>query len=127
MFCPQCGQQQITASLRFCSRCGFPLEAVSASAGNWRDASRVFRPSQQGAFTTPQGCEAGRAVAVAGHYPGSASGCAQQLQCRKPLRHPHADGGNFLFSGWLVTDAVRGGCLRKEPLAIDRCLRTLLP
>ena len=28
MFCPQCGQQQITASLRFCSRCGFPLEAV---------------------------------------------------------------------------------------------------
>ncbi len=27
MFCPQC-QQQITASLRFCSRCGFPLEAV---------------------------------------------------------------------------------------------------
>ena len=28
MFCPQCGQQQVTASLRFCSRCGFPLEAV---------------------------------------------------------------------------------------------------
>ena len=28
MYCPQCGQQQITASLRFCSRCGFPLEAV---------------------------------------------------------------------------------------------------
>ena len=27
MFCPQCGQQ-ITSSLRFCSRCGFPLEAV---------------------------------------------------------------------------------------------------
>lgn len=27
MFCPQCGQQ-VTASLRFCSRCGFPLEAV---------------------------------------------------------------------------------------------------
>ena len=28
LFCPQCGQQQVTASLRFCSRCGFPLEAV---------------------------------------------------------------------------------------------------
>lgn len=28
MFCPHCGQQQITESLRFCSRCGFPLEAV---------------------------------------------------------------------------------------------------
>ena len=28
MYCPQCGQQQVTSSLRFCSRCGFPLEAV---------------------------------------------------------------------------------------------------
>lgn len=28
MYCPQCGQQQVTDSLRFCSRCGFPLEAV---------------------------------------------------------------------------------------------------
>jgi hypothetical protein len=29
MYCPHCGQQQISGSLRFCSRCGFPLEAVS--------------------------------------------------------------------------------------------------
>ena len=28
MFCPQCGQQQVSDNLRFCSRCGFPLEAV---------------------------------------------------------------------------------------------------
>ncbi len=28
MHCPQCGQQQASASLRFCSRCGFPLEGV---------------------------------------------------------------------------------------------------
>lgn len=28
MYCPQCGQQQGSTSLRFCSRCGFPLEAV---------------------------------------------------------------------------------------------------
>src|SRR3982074_495010 len=26
MYCPQCGQQQATDSMRFCSRCGFPLE-----------------------------------------------------------------------------------------------------
>jgi len=26
--CPQCGQQQVSESLRFCSRCGFPLESV---------------------------------------------------------------------------------------------------
>jgi hypothetical protein len=29
MFCPQCGQQQSSDVARFCSRCGFQLEAVS--------------------------------------------------------------------------------------------------
>lgn len=28
MYCPQCGQQQLSDNLRFCSRCGFPLEVV---------------------------------------------------------------------------------------------------
>ena len=28
MFCPQCGQQQATGVVRFCSRCGFPLDGV---------------------------------------------------------------------------------------------------
>ena len=28
MYCPQCGQQQVSDSLRFCSRCGFPVEGV---------------------------------------------------------------------------------------------------
>jgi hypothetical protein len=29
MFCPQCGQQQVSEMVRFCSRCGFLLEGVS--------------------------------------------------------------------------------------------------
>ena len=29
MFCPNCGQQQITQEIKFCSRCGFPLGLVS--------------------------------------------------------------------------------------------------
>ena len=28
MFCPQCGQQQVTGAIRFCSRCGFALDGV---------------------------------------------------------------------------------------------------
>ena len=28
MYCPQCGQQQATGVIRFCSRCGFPLDGV---------------------------------------------------------------------------------------------------
>jgi hypothetical protein len=37
MFCPQCGQQQVTGVVRFCSRCGFPLDGVIqllSSGGN---------------------------------------------------------------------------------------------
>jgi hypothetical protein len=28
MFCPQCGQPQVAGVIRFCSRCGFPLDGV---------------------------------------------------------------------------------------------------
>src|SRR5216117_1419674 len=28
MFCPRCGQQQATDSMRFCSHCGFSMEGV---------------------------------------------------------------------------------------------------
>ena len=28
MYCPRCGQQQATDSMRFCSRCGFPMEGA---------------------------------------------------------------------------------------------------
>jgi hypothetical protein len=34
MFCPQCGQQQTTGVIRFCSRCGFPLDGVIQLLGN---------------------------------------------------------------------------------------------
>jgi hypothetical protein len=34
MYCPQCGQQQATDQLRFCSRCGFPLDGVLQLLGN---------------------------------------------------------------------------------------------
>lgn len=34
MYCPHCGQQQAPASVRFCSRCGFPLDGVLQLLGN---------------------------------------------------------------------------------------------
>jgi hypothetical protein len=34
MFCPQCSQQQISPEVRFCSRCGFPLDGVAALLAN---------------------------------------------------------------------------------------------
>jgi hypothetical protein len=29
MYCPQCGQQQASSEMRFCSRCGFQMEGVA--------------------------------------------------------------------------------------------------
>src|SRR5712671_659083 len=34
MYCPQCGQQQATDSMRFCARCGFPLEGAMVLLAN---------------------------------------------------------------------------------------------
>src|SRR5688572_8644297 len=34
MFCPQCGQQQVSGTVRFCSRCGFPMDGVIQLLGN---------------------------------------------------------------------------------------------
>ena len=34
MFCPQCGQQQVSGVIRFCSRCGFPLDGVMQLLNN---------------------------------------------------------------------------------------------
>ena len=34
MYCPQCGQQQAPGTVRFCSRCGFPLEGVMHLVGS---------------------------------------------------------------------------------------------
>lgn len=58
MFCPQCGQQQISNEARFCSRCGFALSVVAevlAGGGQLmrREAlagtgERVLSPKQKG-------------------------------------------------------------------------------
>ena len=34
MFCPQCGQQQTSGLIRFCSRCGFSLDGVIQLLGS---------------------------------------------------------------------------------------------
>jgi hypothetical protein len=57
MFCPNCGQRQVSNEARFCPGCGFPLEGVSellAGGGrlHWRPpqqpASQELSPRQKG-------------------------------------------------------------------------------
>jgi hypothetical protein len=53
MYCPQCGQQQASSEMRFCSRCGFPLGGVShllAQGG----ALPTNTTSQQGRELSPR-------------------------------------------------------------------------
>ena len=56
MFCPQCGQQQVSETVRYCSRCGFLLEAVNlvvSSGGQLpmrylQSANRALSPRSKG-------------------------------------------------------------------------------
>ena len=44
MYCPQCGQQQLSENMRFCSRCGFSLRVVTELLGN--DGVLMERPAK---------------------------------------------------------------------------------
>ena len=56
MYCPQCGQQQATEEMRFCSRCGFPLGVISQvlarggvlTTGDVESQGRKMSPRQRG-------------------------------------------------------------------------------
>lgn len=48
MYCPQCGQQQVSDAVRFCSRCGFLLEGVTAVvASGGMIPARYIQPLNQ--------------------------------------------------------------------------------
>ena len=46
MYCPQCGQQQASGMVRFCSRCGFPLDGVIHLLGSG-GMLPVYHPSDE--------------------------------------------------------------------------------
>jgi hypothetical protein len=56
MYCPQCGQQQASEEMRFCSRCGFPLGVITQvlaqggvlAIGDAESQGRKMSPRQRG-------------------------------------------------------------------------------
>jgi hypothetical protein len=49
MYCPKCGQQQVSEEMRFCSRCGFQLGAVtSLLASGGASPADITAASQDG-------------------------------------------------------------------------------
>ena len=47
MYCPKCGQMQISGDVRFCSRCGFLLEAVHTLLATNGMASHYSAPTNR--------------------------------------------------------------------------------
>ena len=54
MFCPQCGQQQVTGVVRFCSRCGFPLDGVIQLLSNGGMIPAYHREADDPAKISPR-------------------------------------------------------------------------
>ena len=44
MYCPQCGQQQVSDGVRFCSRCGFLLEGVNVVMNSGGQIPQRYMP-----------------------------------------------------------------------------------
>jgi len=53
MFCPQCGQQQLSGAVRYCSRCGFPLDGVIQLLGTG-GMLPVYRSSDEPVQISPR-------------------------------------------------------------------------
>jgi hypothetical protein len=47
MFCPHCGQEQISEEIRFCPRCGFLLADVAAARAKRRRSRAKFDSIRQ--------------------------------------------------------------------------------
>lgn len=54
MHCPQCGQQQGSSELRFCSRCGFPLNGVMELMANGGLIPQSQQPAETGLKVSPR-------------------------------------------------------------------------
>lgn len=54
MYCPSCGQQQISSELRFCSKCGMPLTAVTEVLANGGMLPVIVQPQNIVKATSPR-------------------------------------------------------------------------
>lgn len=82
MFCPQCGQQQVSDAARFCSRCGFQLLAVSgllATGGRGTAPEPVFEAVPAPPTPKRKGAQLGGKLMLSGMFLGPALGVLSEL------------------------------------------------
>lgn len=71
MFCPKCGQSQVSDELRFCSRCGLPLGGVAELlANNGMPPAQIAPPLSVPASMSPRrrGVRQGSALLLIGAF-----------------------------------------------------------
>lgn len=67
MYCPQCGQQQVSDAIRFCSRCGFLLDGVTAVvASGGILPTRYVQPGNQKPSPRSKGVRQGAMLMLSG-------------------------------------------------------------
>jgi len=67
MYCPQCGQQQVSDMTKFCSKCGFPLEGTTAVLASGGTAPmRYVQPGKQKPSPRSLGVRQGAALMLSG-------------------------------------------------------------
>jgi len=55
MYCPNCGQQQVSGNLRFCSRCGLPLDLISEFLANGGTLPQLLELNKKTIFSRRNG------------------------------------------------------------------------
>ena len=82
MFCPQCGQQQVSDAARFCSRCGFQLGAVSgllATGGRGADPEPAFEAVPAPPSPKRKGVQLGGKLMLTGMFLGPALAALSEI------------------------------------------------
>src|SRR5215207_8031007 len=82
MFCPQCGQQQVSDVARFCSRCGFQLAAVSgllATGGRGADPEPAFEAVPAPPSPKRKGVQLGGKLMLSGMFLGPALAALSEI------------------------------------------------
>ena len=82
MFCPQCGQQQVSDGARFCSRCGFQLAAVAglvATGGGGAPPEPAFEAVPAPPSPKRKGVQFGGKLMLSGMFLGPALAALSEI------------------------------------------------
>ena len=52
MYCPRCSQKQISKELKFCSKCGLPLEFISEVVETGQEPTKIEKTDEKKEFFT---------------------------------------------------------------------------